>query len=270
MSSVKFRRRLGHHPAVQPRSEPRRRRAGSPGGDQRGRQPAALRPAGAADLRQGQPRRRAGPDLGADLEDIAVDRGRGPRRHPPCAEDLATAGRRPRQSSPAASVRRSRIQANNLQLAAYGLNIDDLRTTLGNANVNTPKGNFDGPSRSYTINANDQIQKASRIRRPCRRLQQRRAGPLVRCGAGAGGRRKHQARRLGRHQPGDHRQHPAPARRQRHRRRRQHPKAAARAQGVIAGRGRRSGRHRPHDDDPRLGFAMSSSSSASRSCSSWS
>src|SRR6202007_2588187 len=44
-----------------------------------------------------------------------------------------------------------RIQANNRQLAAYGLNIDDLRTTLGNANVNTPKGNFDGPSRAYTI-----------------------------------------------------------------------------------------------------------------------
>jgi len=54
-----------------------------------------------------------------------------------------------------------RIQANYRQLAAYGLNIDDLRTTLGNANVNTPKGNFDGPSRAYTINANDQIRKAS-------------------------------------------------------------------------------------------------------------
>ncbi|HYZ40094.1 MAG TPA: MdtB/MuxB family multidrug efflux RND transporter permease subunit [Stellaceae bacterium] len=54
-----------------------------------------------------------------------------------------------------------RIQANYRQLAAYGLNIDDLRTTLANANVNTPKGNFDGPSRAYTINANDQIRKAS-------------------------------------------------------------------------------------------------------------
>jgi multidrug efflux pump len=53
-----------------------------------------------------------------------------------------------------------RIQANNLQLAAYGLNIDNLRTTLANANVNTPKGNFDGPSRAYTINANDQIRSA--------------------------------------------------------------------------------------------------------------
>jgi len=54
-----------------------------------------------------------------------------------------------------------RVQANNLQLAAYGLNIDNLRTSLANANVNTPKGNFDGPSRSYTINANDQIHHAS-------------------------------------------------------------------------------------------------------------
>jgi multidrug efflux pump len=50
-----------------------------------------------------------------------------------------------------------RVQVNPLALAAYGLNIDDLRTTLGNANVNTPKGNFDGPAQSSTINANDQI-----------------------------------------------------------------------------------------------------------------
>jgi multidrug efflux pump len=53
-----------------------------------------------------------------------------------------------------------RVQANLQALAAYGLNIDDLRTTIGNANVNTPKGNFDGPSRSYSINANDQLQSA--------------------------------------------------------------------------------------------------------------
>src|SRR5467141_3769389 len=54
-----------------------------------------------------------------------------------------------------------RIQANLRQLAAYGLNIDDLRTTINNANVNVPKGSFDGPSRAYTINANDQIRRAS-------------------------------------------------------------------------------------------------------------
>ena len=54
-----------------------------------------------------------------------------------------------------------RIQANALALAAYGLNLDDLRTTIANANVNTPKGNFDGPSRASTINANDQLKSAA-------------------------------------------------------------------------------------------------------------
>ncbi len=53
-----------------------------------------------------------------------------------------------------------RVRANMQALAAYGLNIDDLRTTIGNANSNAPKGNFDGASRSYTIDANDQIQSA--------------------------------------------------------------------------------------------------------------
>jgi multidrug efflux pump len=57
-----------------------------------------------------------------------------------------------------------RIQADIRKLAAYGLNIDDLRTTLGNANVNTPKGNFDGPTRASTINANDQLMGADGYR----------------------------------------------------------------------------------------------------------
>jgi multidrug efflux pump len=51
-----------------------------------------------------------------------------------------------------------RVRANLRAMAAYGLNIDDLRTTLGNINVNTPKGTLDGPHRSYTIEANDQIE----------------------------------------------------------------------------------------------------------------
>jgi multidrug efflux pump len=51
-----------------------------------------------------------------------------------------------------------RIIANVRALAAYGLNIDDLRTTIANANVNAPKGTLDGPARSWTLNANDQIQ----------------------------------------------------------------------------------------------------------------
>lgn len=53
-----------------------------------------------------------------------------------------------------------RIRANPRALAAYGLTLDSLRITLGTLNVNTPKGSFDGPSRAYTINANDQLQSA--------------------------------------------------------------------------------------------------------------
>jgi multidrug efflux pump len=53
-----------------------------------------------------------------------------------------------------------RVQANLHALAAYGLNLDDLRTTISNANSNAPKGSFDGKTQSYTINANDQLRSA--------------------------------------------------------------------------------------------------------------
>jgi multidrug efflux pump len=54
-----------------------------------------------------------------------------------------------------------RVIANMEALAAYGLNIDDLRTTVSNANTNMPKGSFDGPQRATTINANDQLTSAA-------------------------------------------------------------------------------------------------------------
>src|SRR6266852_4745428 len=41
-----------------------------------------------------------------------------------------------------------RLQVNPQALAAYGINIDDIRTSIGNQNVNTPKGNFDGPAQA--------------------------------------------------------------------------------------------------------------------------
>jgi multidrug efflux pump len=53
-----------------------------------------------------------------------------------------------------------RVQANLQRLAALGLNIDDLRTTIANNNSNSPKGSFDGSMQSYVINANDQLQDA--------------------------------------------------------------------------------------------------------------
>ena len=54
-----------------------------------------------------------------------------------------------------------RIRADPRKLAALGLNIDDLRTTIANTNTNQPKGSFDGPNRSYSIRANDQIKSAA-------------------------------------------------------------------------------------------------------------
>jgi len=53
-----------------------------------------------------------------------------------------------------------RAVVNPRALAAYGLNFDDLRTTISVANENGPKGTFDGPTRSYTINSNDQLRSA--------------------------------------------------------------------------------------------------------------
>ncbi len=53
-----------------------------------------------------------------------------------------------------------RIQANPNALAAYGMSLDNLRTVIGNANVNLAKGSFDGPARASTIDANDQLKSA--------------------------------------------------------------------------------------------------------------
>jgi len=51
-----------------------------------------------------------------------------------------------------------RVEADPQKLAAYGLNIDDLRSLIANVNVSQPKGNIDGPKLDYTINGNDQIE----------------------------------------------------------------------------------------------------------------
>src|SRR4029078_11467422 len=57
-----------------------------------------------------------------------------------------------------------RIQANPVALAAYGMSLEGLRSAIGNANVNAAKGSFDGPTRSYTIDANDQLKSAGDYR----------------------------------------------------------------------------------------------------------
>ena len=50
-----------------------------------------------------------------------------------------------------------RIQANPTALASYGLNLEDLRSSILSANVNQAKGNFDGAHQAYQIGANDQL-----------------------------------------------------------------------------------------------------------------
>ncbi|MGD0959211.1 MAG: efflux RND transporter permease subunit, partial [Methylomonas sp.] len=57
-----------------------------------------------------------------------------------------------------------RIQANDKALAAYGLSLDDLRTAIAAANINQPKGMFDGPLRSAIIDNNDQLRTAAEYR----------------------------------------------------------------------------------------------------------
>jgi len=57
-----------------------------------------------------------------------------------------------------------RVQANPTALAAYGMSVEDLRTAIGQANVNQAKGSFDGPERASTIDANDQLRSADEYR----------------------------------------------------------------------------------------------------------
>ncbi|HUP29544.1 MAG TPA: efflux RND transporter permease subunit, partial [Usitatibacter sp.] len=50
-----------------------------------------------------------------------------------------------------------RVQVNPRAAAAAGLSMEDVRSAINAANVNQAKGSFDGPARSYTIDANDQL-----------------------------------------------------------------------------------------------------------------
>ncbi|GBL57268.1 putative Resistance-Nodulation-Cell Division efflux transporter [Pseudomonas citronellolis] len=57
-----------------------------------------------------------------------------------------------------------RIRANPAALAAAGLSLEDLQSTITSNNLNGPKGSFDGPTRSSTLDANDQLKSADAYR----------------------------------------------------------------------------------------------------------
>lgn len=50
-----------------------------------------------------------------------------------------------------------RIQIDPGMLSNYNLTLEDVRNALAKANVNLPKGNFDGDQQALTLNVNDQI-----------------------------------------------------------------------------------------------------------------
>jgi hydrophobe/amphiphile efflux-1 (HAE1) family protein len=54
-----------------------------------------------------------------------------------------------------------RVQVDPQALAARGINLEDVRTVLGQANVDLPKGTLNSPRQTYTINTNDQLLNAS-------------------------------------------------------------------------------------------------------------
>jgi multidrug efflux pump len=57
-----------------------------------------------------------------------------------------------------------RIQANIQALAAQGLSTEQLRSTIAAANANGAKGSFDGATRAWSIDSNDQLASAQEYR----------------------------------------------------------------------------------------------------------
>src|ERR1700722_6121065 len=53
-----------------------------------------------------------------------------------------------------------RVQLDPQALAARGINLEDVRTVLGQANVDLAKGTLNSPRQTYTLNTNDQLLKA--------------------------------------------------------------------------------------------------------------
>ena len=145
-----------------------------------------------------------------------------------------------------------RVQANPTKLASYGLGLEDVRTVLGQANVDQAKGSLEGPRQSFTIGANDQLFSSAEYRAL---VVAYRNGAPVRLADVADvvdGAENVQAGRVDERQARGDREHPAPARRQHHQRGGPHQAAPAPAPRLAAVLGRDHDAHRPDDHDPRL------------------
>ncbi len=146
-----------------------------------------------------------------------------------------------------------RVQANLHALASYGLNLDDLRTTISNANSNAPKGSFDGKAQAYTINANDQLQSADDYKNII--VAYKNGAPVRsdRCGHHCPECGEREAVELDEHHARDPAQRATPTRRERHLRGGFHPRNLTANRGRTSRRRQSDGAYRPHQHDPRLG-----------------
>ena len=54
-----------------------------------------------------------------------------------------------------------RVQVDPVELASMGLSLEDIRSTLSQVNVLSPKGVLDGQQQQFVIHSNDQLTHAS-------------------------------------------------------------------------------------------------------------
>src|SRR5208282_3081748 len=54
-----------------------------------------------------------------------------------------------------------RIELNPTQLSNLGISLEDVRTALGNANANRPKGEFADDNHAWALSTTDQLLKAA-------------------------------------------------------------------------------------------------------------
>jgi hydrophobe/amphiphile efflux-1 (HAE1) family protein len=69
-----------------------------------------------------------------------------------------------------------RVQVNPAALASAGLSLEDVRSLLGQVNVDEPKGSFDGRHLSYTLDSNDQLLQATEYQSLV--LAEKKTGPM--------------------------------------------------------------------------------------------
>jgi multidrug efflux pump len=74
-----------------------------------------------------------------------------------------------------------RVEVNPNQLNKFGVGLDAIRTALGRANVNSPKGDLQNSVNAWSIGANDQIKTADQYR-PLIVASNRQTGATVRLG----------------------------------------------------------------------------------------